>query len=65
MIKSPCKNICEFDSESDFCMGCLRTGFEIFNWINFNDKEKLVIITKLKCRNIKKNLKKDTHKNAC
>ena len=52
MIESPCVEICEIDTKSGFCIGCKRTGFEIFNWINFNCERKRLILLKLKNRNI-------------
>ena len=64
MVKSPCISVCEFDSKNDFCKGCKRNGFEIFNWINFNEKEKLAIITNLKSRNISINSLNCSRKNA-
>ena len=30
MIKSPCINVCEFDTNSALCKGCNRNAFEIF-----------------------------------
>jgi len=50
MIKSPCIDECEFDSKSALCKGCNRNGFEIFNWASFTDKEKELILLKLKNR---------------
>ena len=44
MIKSPCKNICELDPNTGLCMGCKRSIDEINNWIQKNDKEKIIII---------------------
>ena len=56
MIKSPCIDVCEFDSKKYFCKGCKRNGFEIFNWSKFSDEEKKLILLKLKERNIPLNL---------
>jgi predicted Fe-S protein YdhL (DUF1289 family) len=64
MIESPCVEICEIDTKSGFCMGCKRTGFEIFNWINLNDEEKKQILLKLKNRSIYLNLKISGHKSS-
>jgi predicted Fe-S protein YdhL (DUF1289 family) len=52
VVKSPCIDICEFDSKNGLCRGCKRTGFEIFNWMHFKDNEKKNILLKLKDRNI-------------
>ena len=51
MIKSPCLNICEIDKDSGLCKGCKRNSFEIFNWINFVEEEKKMILIKTKERN--------------
>jgi predicted Fe-S protein YdhL (DUF1289 family) len=50
MLKSPCKNICEMNKDSGLCNGCKRNSFEIFNWINFADEEKKIILIKTKER---------------
>jgi predicted Fe-S protein YdhL (DUF1289 family) len=52
MVESPCIDICEFETTSGLCKGCKRTGFEIFNWINFDESKKKEILFKLKSRNI-------------
>jgi len=62
MIKSPCINVCEFDSKSALCEECNRTGFEIFNWTNFSDEEKKLVLLKLKNRSIYSDLKISSHK---
>ena len=46
MIKSPCKNVCELDPNTGFCLGCNRSIDEITNWSQKNDKEKIEIIKK-------------------
>lgn len=46
MIKSPCKNVCELDPNTGFCLGCSRSIDEITNWSQKNDKEKIEIIKK-------------------
>ena len=56
MVKSPCIGICEFETTSGLCKGCKRIGFEIFNWINFDESEKKEILLKLKSRNIPINI---------
>jgi predicted Fe-S protein YdhL (DUF1289 family) len=55
MIESPCINIHEFKTTSGLCKGYKRTGFEIFNWINFNESGKKEIL-KLKSRNVPINI---------
>jgi len=62
MIKSPCINVCEFDSKSVLCEECNCTGFEMFNWTNFSDEEKKLVLLKLKNRSIYSDLKISSHK---
>jgi len=62
MIKSPCIDICEFETTSDLCKRYKRIGFEIFNWINFDESEKKEILLKLKSRNIPINIESADYK---
>ena len=48
MIESPCKNVCELDSNTGMCLGCNRTIEEIINWTQISEKEKIKIIKKSK-----------------
>tara|TARA_B100000795_G_scaffold267097_1_gene251337 strand:+ start:96 stop:350 length:255 start_codon:yes stop_codon:yes gene_type:complete len=50
MIQSPCINICKIDNGSGLCIGCCRNEYEVFNWINFSDTEKELILSKIKSR---------------
>ena len=52
MVKSPCKNVCELDPNTDLCLGCKRTKGEIAKWINYNDEERDRIIKKVQNRNL-------------
>ena len=45
MVKSPCKNICRYNSKH--CTGCYRTIEEIASWGSLSDKEKRKIIKEL------------------
>jgi len=58
MVKSPCKNVCELDPNTDLCLGCKRTKDEIAKWINYGDEERDKIIKKAQNREfiIKENL---------
>ncbi|WP_071524418.1 DUF1289 domain-containing protein [Pantoea sp. A4] len=38
-IDSPCRGICQSDSRG-YCLGCLRSREERFNWRNLNDVQK-------------------------
>lgn len=35
---SPCIDICKFDSETGYCIGCLRTRDECKSWKKMKDK---------------------------
>ena len=43
-IKSPCISICELDTKTDLCIGCLRTSQEIAGWKTLTDMEKKKIL---------------------
>ena len=42
---SPCVNICRI--ENGVCVGCRRTGQEIFMWTRLTDDERVAIMSKL------------------
>ncbi len=46
-VQSPCIKICELDSQTNICKGCLRTMNEISNWVFLTESEKLKIVEKL------------------
>lgn len=48
-IPSPCKRICETDAKG-YCMGCLRSREERFNWLSFSNQQKRDIIRLCKQR---------------
>lgn len=50
MIKSPCKNICIINKNSNICKGCYRTLDEISNWIKFDQLTKKEILDKVEVR---------------
>jgi predicted Fe-S protein YdhL (DUF1289 family) len=41
---SPCIDVCKFDSETGFCIGCLRTRDECKTWKKMKDKHRRKII---------------------
>lgn len=47
-IMSPCKNICQLDSEGNYCIGCFRSYEEKKTWWKFTKEEKLKILEELK-----------------
>ena len=53
-INSPCLKMCKLDESRKNCTSCLRTIYEIKNWINFSTKKKKDIIKVLKKRRSKK-----------
>tara|TARA_B100000989_G_C19489578_1_gene449147 strand:- start:463 stop:633 length:171 start_codon:yes stop_codon:yes gene_type:complete len=54
-MNSPCLRICKLDENRKNCTACLRTIYEIENWINFSTKKKKKVIEDLKKRKGKKN----------
>ena len=68
MIKSPCINVCILDKDNNFCLGCYRYKYEIFNWVTFSEKQKKILLSKIQKRSkinnkIKNNLFKKTAQN--
>ena len=53
---SPCINICKYDSENNYCIGCFRTPIEISKWFYLSDEERFQITESLDSR--KKELNK-------
>ena len=49
-IHSPCIDLCLYDYDSGFCMGCGRTLEEISAWNHHDNKKRLEIIKKCKKR---------------
>ena len=49
-IDSPCLGMCKLDAKRQNCTSCLRTIYEIENWLNFSSKKKKKIIKDLKRR---------------
>lgn len=44
-IASPCIRVCQTDSRG-FCVGCLRSRDERFNWLNYSTEEKRAVIAR-------------------
>ena len=38
-VPSPCRGICQTDARG-YCVGCLRSREERFNWMRFSDAQK-------------------------
>jgi uncharacterized protein len=43
-VKSPCIDICKFDSKTGYCVGCLRTRDECKTWKKMKDKHRRKIV---------------------
>jgi predicted Fe-S protein YdhL (DUF1289 family) len=49
-VPSPCVNVCQMDSETGYCRGCLRTIQEIAGWLDFTNEEKIAVLQRLEER---------------
>lgn len=49
-ITSPCIGVCELDSRSGLCLGCLRTLDEITAWRDADDGARARILQRLAAR---------------
>ena len=49
---SPCIGVCELDSESDLCVGCLRTSQEIAIWSQIDNTKAMQIMEETKNRTL-------------
>ena len=43
-VKSPCIEVCKFDSNTGLCVGCFRTVNEVREWNKMNDYRRHQII---------------------
>ena len=46
-VDSPCIQICTYDEEEEFCIGCYRTKQELQDWWIMTRKQKLEALKKL------------------
>lgn len=46
-VPSPCVNVCQMDSQTGLCLGCLRTLDEIADWMDYTISEKLEVLGRL------------------
>nr|WP_246216409.1 DUF1289 domain-containing protein [Paraburkholderia agricolaris] len=51
-VPSPCIDICKIDSNTDWCIGCLRTRDEIRGWKHLSDALRIVLINELSRRKL-------------
>ncbi len=47
---SPCIQVCQIDTGSGLCRGCLRTLEEIANWSSMGNQEKRSVLARLPLR---------------
>ncbi|HTP39855.1 MAG TPA: DUF1289 domain-containing protein [Steroidobacteraceae bacterium] len=52
-VKSPCIDVCEFDSRTGYCLGCARTLEEARKWDKFTDFRRHAILNDRKRRESK------------
>lgn len=45
-VRSPCVSVCALD-ENDMCIGCQRTGDEIFRWTSMTNEERKEVLRKV------------------
>lgn len=48
-VRSPCVSVCALD-ENDICVGCQRTGDEIFRWTTMTNEERRKVLVKVAAR---------------
>ena len=46
-VPSPCVNVCQMDTRTGLCLGCLRTLDEIGAWMDYSVSEKLEVLGRL------------------
>ena len=51
-VDSPCIQICTYDEEEKFCIGCYRTKQELQDWLIMTREQKLATLKKLKERQL-------------
>jgi len=49
-IITPCKQICELDSDKQICKTCKRTDEEIANWLDYTPAERKAVMKQIKDR---------------
>lgn len=50
IIETPCTKVCTVHPVSRLCLGCGRTLGEIARWIDYTDRERAEIMSKLPAR---------------
>ena len=49
-VASPCVNVCQIDSRTGYCLGCMRTIDEIADWLEMTNEEKQQVLDRLEQR---------------
>ena len=49
-IPSPCVGVCQINSKTKFCLGCLRSLREVAHWSRYSRTEKLAVVDGIKQR---------------
>jgi predicted Fe-S protein YdhL (DUF1289 family) len=49
-VPSPCINLCQMDSTTGLCRGCLRTIDEIVAWSKASDEDKRAVWAEIRRR---------------
>ena len=47
-VVSPCIQVCTYEEEEEFCIGCHRTKQELQNWWIMTREQKLEVLKKLR-----------------
>jgi len=51
-IDSPCIQVCTYDEEEEFCIGCYRTKQELQDWLIMTRAQKLKTLKKIEERQL-------------
>ena len=51
-VDSPCIQVCSYDEEEEFCIGCYRTKEELQDWLIMTRAQKLKILKKIEERQL-------------
>ena len=46
-VESPCIQVCTYDDEEEFCIGCYRTKQELQDWLIMTREQKLKTLKKI------------------
>jgi len=51
-VDSPCIQVCTYDEEEEFCIGCYRTKQELQDWLIMTRAQKLKTLKKIEERQL-------------